>query len=49
VNEFLHPCEHQIFDDILKILNYLNEVVRFAKYFGGINPNDISDFKEVDG
>ncbi|XP_034473683.1 gamma-tubulin complex component 4 homolog [Drosophila innubila] len=48
VDEFLHPCEHQIFDDILKILNYLNEVVRFAKYFGGINPNDISDFKEVD-
>lgn len=46
VEEFIHPCERQIFEDILNILKYLNEVVRFAKYFGGINSNDICDFKE---
>lgn len=49
MEEFIHPCERQIFVDILNILKYLNEVVRFAKYFGGINPNDISDFMEVEG
>ncbi|KAL7738928.1 hypothetical protein ACLKA6_016929 [Drosophila palustris] len=47
VEEFIHPCERKIFVDILNILGYLNEVVRFAKYFGGINPTDISDFREV--
>ncbi|XP_060645091.1 gamma-tubulin complex component 4 homolog [Drosophila nasuta] len=48
VDEFVHPCERSIFDDIICTLNYLNEIVRFAKYFGDNNSNDVSDFKEAE-
>ncbi|EDV98987.1 gamma-tubulin complex component 4 homolog [Drosophila grimshawi] len=47
VDVFLHPCERKIFTDILNILNYLNEIVRFAKYFGGVS-NNITDFDEAE-
>lgn len=34
ISAFLHPCEKQILSDILKIINKLREVAKFAKCYG---------------
>lgn len=45
----MHPCERRIFMDIVSILNNVSEVVRFAKFFGGVSQHDISDYTEAKG
>ncbi|XP_030561455.1 gamma-tubulin complex component 4 homolog [Drosophila novamexicana] len=47
VEKFMHPCERRIFMDIVSILNNVSEVVRFAKFFGGVSQHDISDYTEA--
>ncbi|XP_017858435.1 PREDICTED: gamma-tubulin complex component 4 homolog [Drosophila arizonae] len=47
VEEFMHPCERAIFEKIIDILSSLNEIVRFAKFFGGVSQRDISDFSDA--
>ncbi|ALC39285.1 Grip75, partial [Drosophila busckii] len=47
VDEFIHPCERQVFMDIMSILNKLSEIVRFANYFGIATPAYVNDFDEA--
>lgn len=45
----MHPCERKVFVEILSILSNISEVVRFAKFFGGVSQHDISDFTDAQG
>lgn len=45
----MHPCERAIFEKIIDILSSLSEIVRFAKFFGGVSQRDTSDFTDAHG
>ncbi|KAH8402528.1 hypothetical protein KR222_002404, partial [Zaprionus bogoriensis] len=43
VEQFIHPCERSIFIEILSILNYVNEIARFAKHYENLKSNEDED------